>query len=378
MAFCYISRMQRCDFMKRSQIVLIFLLVISSSAFAQKEISLLSPSGKIKVTIRVADSIYYSVDVNGRQTISPSTLALITKEGSLGIQSHLSKQSRRSVNEKIINPVPHKRKIIPDHFNELTLSFREKFSVVFRAYDDGIAYRFETSFPDSLQVNDEVANFRFDPKSTVYFPQIQKRGDLDIFHTSFEEPYLKLPLSEITSSQIAFSPVLADDGTIKSVITESDLFDYPGMFLTGKKSNTLKGVFAPYPDKERIQDGEFRQWVVVSRKNFIAKTKGTRTFPWRVVALAEKDADLLMNDLVYRLATPPTTQDWSWIKPGISTEEWIIGSNLHGVGFKAGFNTATYKYYIDFASRFGLQYIMLDAGWSDNNDLFQNNAWARP
>lgn len=371
MAFCYISRMQRCDFMKCSQIVLIFLLVISSSAFAQKEISLLSPSGKIKVTIRVADSIYYSVDVNGRQTMNPSTLALIAKDGSLGIRSHLSKQKRRSVNETIINPVPHKRKIIPDHFNELALNFREKFSVVFRAYDDGIAYRFETSYPDSLQVNDEVAHFRFDPKSTVYFPQIQKRGDLDIFHTSFEEPYLKLPLSEIASSQVAFSPVLADDGTIKSVITESDLFDYPGMFLTGKKNNTLKGVFASYPDKERVQEGEFRQWVVVSRKNFIAKTKGTRTFPWRVVALADKDADLLMNDLVYRLATPATPQDWSWIKPGISTEEWIIGSNLFGVGFKAGFNTATYKYYIDFASRFGLQYIMLDAGWSDNNDLFK-------
>ena len=357
--------------MIRSQILLIFLLIISTSVFAQKEISLLSPLGKIKVSIRVADSIYYSVDVNGLQTINQSTLALITKERSLGINSRVSQQSRRSVNEKIINPVPHKRKIIPDHFNELILRFREKFRVVFRAYDDGIAYRFETSLPDSLQVNDEIANFRFDAKSMVYFPQIQKRGDLDIYHTSFEEPYLKLPLSEITSSQVAFSPVLSDDGTIKSVITESDLIDYPGMFLTGKKSNTLKGVFAPYPEKERIQDGEFRQWVVVSRKNYIAKTRGTRTFPWRVIALAEKDADLLMNDLVYRLAKPSETQDWSWIKPGISTEEWIIGSNLHGVGFKAGFNTATYKYYIDFASRFGLQYVMLDAGWSDNNDLFK-------
>jgi len=357
--------------MMRSQIVLIFLLVISSSSFAQKEISVLSPSGKINVRIRVADSIYYSVDINGRQTINQSTLALITKERQLGVQSHLSKQSRRSVNEKIINPVPHKRKIIPDHFNELTLSFREQFRVIFRAYDDGIAYRFETSLPDSVQVNDEVANFRFDPKSTVYFPAIQKRGDLDIYHTSFEEPYLKLLLSDITSSQVAFSPVLSDDGTIKSVITESDLIDYPGMFLTGKRSNTLKGVFAPYPEKERIQDGEFRQWVVVSRKNYIAKTRGSRTFPWRVVAFAEKDADLLMNDLVYRLARPSDSQDWSWIKPGISTEEWIIGSNLHGVGFKAGFNTATYKYYIDFASRFGLQYVMLDAGWSDNNDLFK-------
>ena len=357
--------------MVRSQIVFIVLLVISSPVFGQKEISVLSPSGKIKILISVADSIYYSVDVNGRPTINRSTLALITNEGSLGIQSRLSKQNKRSVNEKIINPVPHKRKIVPDHFNEVNLSFREKFNVVFRAYDDGIAYRFETSLPDSLQINDEIANFRLDPKSIVYFPQIQKRGDLDIYHTSFEEPYLQLPLSEISSSQVAFSPILSDDGTIKSVITESDLLDYPGMFLVGKKSNTLKGIFAPYPEQERIQDGEFRQWVVVSRKNYIAKTRGTRTFPWRVIALAEKDADLLMNDMVYRLATPSPIKDWSWIKPGISTEEGIIGSNLHSVDFKAGFNTATYKYYIDFASRFGLQYVMLDAGWSDNNDLFK-------
>jgi alpha-glucosidase len=181
--------------MIRCQIVLI-LLAVSSPTFAQKEISLLSPSGKIKVAIRVADSIYYSVDVNERKTINQSTLALITMEKPLGIKSHLAKQSRRSINEKITNPVPHKRKIIPDHFNELTLTFREKFNVVFRAYDDGIAYRFETSLPDSLQVNDEIANIRFDPKSTVYFPQVQKRGDLDIYHTSFEEPYLKLPFQK--------------------------------------------------------------------------------------------------------------------------------------------------------------------------------------
>ncbi|MBA4053808.1 MAG: alpha-glucosidase, partial [Marivirga sp.] len=211
-------------------------------------------------------------------------------------------------------------------------------------------------------------------KSTVYFPQVQKRDNLDIYHTSFEEPYRISLLSEINNSQLSFTPVLIDDSIIKSFITESDLIDYPGMFLKGGRNNGLIGDFAPYPGKEKVQGDEFKQPVVISRKNYIAKTSGNRAFPWRVIGIAEKDSDLLMNDLVYRLATPPAYADWSWIKPGISTEEWISGTNLHGVPFKAGINTDTYKYYIDFASRFGMQFVMLDAGWSDYDDLFKITA----
>jgi len=357
--------------MTRSQIFSVLLLIISLPTYSQKTITLSSPSQKIKVTIRVADSIYYSVNVNNNPLVLPSPIALLTNTTALGLNSNVSKQVTRTVKENIINPVPYKRKNIPDHFNEVTLNFQEKFSLTFRAYDDGVAYRFQTFFKDTVIIKNEIANFRFDPNTTIYFPEIQKRAEADIFHTSFEELYRKLPLREIKDSQYAFTPVLADDGKTKAVITESDLFDYPGMFLRGNASNALKGNFAPYPDKEEVQGGEFKQWVVVSRKNFIAKTNGARTFPWRIVAIAENDGDLIMNDLVYRLGTPSATQDWSWVKPGIGTDEWIVGINLHGVNFKAGINTATYKYYIDFASRFGLQFVMLDAGWSDSNDLFK-------
>lgn len=355
--------------MNRCQIFSIVLLLISSTTFSQKKIILTSPSEKIRISIRVEDSIYYAVDVNNRPLMDFSSIALLTGEKSLGLKARLSKQTRRTVTENIINPVPFKRKNIPDNFNELTLSFRKNFSIIFRAYDDGIAYRFQTVFKDSLQVTKEIASFRFHQKAMAYFPEVQKRDNLDVYHTSFEEPYRILSLPEIKNSQISFTPVLIDDENIKAVITESDLLDYPGMFLKGTSANSLTGEFAPYPDKEEIQGGEFKQPVVISRKNFIARTSGSRTFPWRVVAIADHDGDLLMNDLVYRLATPAVTKDWSWIKPGMSTEEWICGSNLHGVDFKAGINTATYKYYIDFASRFGMQFVMLDAGWSDYNDL---------
>lgn len=356
--------------MNRCQIILFLFFAIPLPVLSQKNFTLVSPSEKIRVSVRIADSVYFSLQVNNHPVISESAIALLTNLKNFGIHPATPKQSRKSINQNIVNPVPFKRKNIPDHFNELTLTFRENFAVIFRAYDDGISYRFQTFLKDSLLIKNEVASFRYHQDPTVYFPQVQKRESLDIYHTSFEEPYRICPISEINSSQLSFTPVLIDDNSVKSFITESDLLDYPGMFLKGSGSNRLSAEFASYPDKEEIQGGEFKQPVITLRKDYIAKTSGTRTFPWRVIGIAEKDSELLMNDLVYRLATPPANIDWSWIKPGISTEEWICGTNLHGVPFKAGINTDTYKYYIDFASRFGMQFVMLDAGWSAYDDLF--------
>ena len=353
------------------QILAIFLIHFSVVGFGQKTMSLFSPSKNIKIAIKLSDSLYYSVNVDDSQIITDATLALMTSFVQAGIRPALLKSSLRSVKETIINPVPFKRKNIPNHFNELTLYFRDKFSVTFRAYDDGIAYRFTTAFKDSIEIKNEIATFRFPGSDTVYFPMVQKRDNLDIFHTSFEEPYQKVPLDKIESFQLAFTPVLIA-GKVKTLITESDLWDYPGMFLKGNKTNELVGIFSGYPEEEEVQGGDFKQPVVIKRKPFIAKTAGHRSFPWRVIVLARGDADLLMNDLVYRLGSPAQAgMDWSWIKPGLSTEEWICGSNIYHVDFESGINTATYKYYIDFASRFGMEYVMLDAGWSDNNDLFK-------
>lgn len=352
-------------------ILSLLLTMLSLSAFCQKAFTLTSPAGNISVSIRNADSIYYSVAVNGNPVIASSAIALLTDHGALGISPRNASQNKKSIEETIVNPVPFKRRLIPDHYNEIILTYGKTFAVIFRAYNDGVAYRFRTNFGDSIRIVREIASFRFAHPADAYFPEVQKRENVDIYHTSFEEPYKVLPLQKIQPSQICFTPALIDDKKIKTVITESDLFDYPGMFLRGSSANALEGDFAPYPSKEHVQGGEFKQVVAIEREKFIAKTKGARTFPWRVIAIGEKDGDLLMNDLVYRLATAAEKSDWSWIKPGISTEEWIISSNLRGVDFKTGINTETYKYYIDFASRFGFQYVMLDAGWSDNDDLFK-------
>jgi alpha-glucosidase len=351
------------------QILTLNLFLLSCVAFGQRQLEVFSPDANVKVSVTIGDSVYYSVHFGSTNVLTRSSLALITDKFSAGVKANIPKASRRSVKETIVNPIPFKRKIIPDEFNELKLDFK-MYSITFRAYNDGVAYRFSTNVKEQLIIIDEVANFNFATSDTVYIPLVQKRENLDIFHTSFEEPYFKASLQSLASSQVGFSPILVN-GKIKTVITESDLLDYPGMFLRGTQRNSLKGLFAPYPKTEEVQGGEFKQHVVLTREKFIATTSGTRTFPWRVIVLAKNDADLLMNDLVYRLASPPASKDWSWIKPGISTEEWILGSNIYGVDFESGLNTATYKYYIDFASRFGMHYVMLDAGWSDPNDLFK-------
>lgn len=348
------------------------LLFSINSSHAQKPFELLSPSGNLKVIVESIDTIRFSIFSGSDEIVSKSAIALQLANGQwLGAKSKLTRSQTRSVRDTIINPVPHKRYYVPDKFNEMTLQSKEKFSVVFRAYDDGVAYRFQTQMKDSVTIKNELASLKFSNNPVVYMASVNKRDNADIFHTSFEEPYNISKLSEISSTKVGFSPILVDLGHSKVFVTESDLLDYPGMFLIGNSKDQLKGLFAPYPAKEEVQGGEFKQKVVIQRKDFIAKTKGTRSFPWRVIGYSKKDADLLMNDLVYRLASKPAAREWSWVKPGMSTEEWICGINLYNVPFKAGLNTATYKYYIDFAARFHLTYVMLDAGWSDNDDLFK-------
>lgn len=353
-------------------IVLTLFLAFGFKTIAQSSFRLTSPNGMIAVEIAVQDTLTYSVSILNDRIISNAQAAMNLSSGEwLGIKNKLQKAGKRSVHNVIENPVPAKRKFIPDYYNELTMEFKNQVAVQFRVYDDGVAYRFKTSKKDSITVAQEISTFGFTDNGTVYWPEVQKRDDCDIYHTSFEEPYKILPVSDIGPASMAFSPVLVDAGKAKVLLTESDLLDYPGMFLKGSSGKILQGEFAAYPDREVVQGGEFKQWVVKSRKAYIAKTTGTRPFPWRVIGIALQDKDLLMNDLVYRLASPPMEKDWSWVRPGISTEEWINGINLHGVDFKAGYNTASYKYYIDFAADVGLDYVMLDAGWSDVNDLLK-------
>ncbi len=362
----------KCNYFS-TYLTIAFIILINGSAWSNDTLRVSSPSGKISVKVWMGTQLTYSISFNGRTILDPSLIDLILENGrSLSFSNSIRSTSVKKVNEQIISPVPEKRKAIPDIYNLLSISFRQPYKVEFRVYDDGVAYRILTLYKDSIKIRNEVAEFCFPGKPSVYLPRIQKKEDADIFHTSYEEEYPLRKMDSLLDGMLGYNPVLvAPESDPKIGITESDLEDYPGMFLGGTGTSKLRGIFAGYPLEEQVSGDTYKQMKVTKRASYIARTHGTRSYPWRVLLIAEEDKDLPGNDIVYRLGAPSRISDPSWIKPGNLTDEWIIDINLFNVPFRAGLNTASYKYYIDFAKRFGFDRVMMDAGWSDNDDLFK-------
>ena len=356
-------------------VLAILFIIVYLNGWCEDTLSICSPSGKICVKIWMAKNLEYRIYENSVSILEPSNAnLLLSNNQSFSINNSIRSHSIKKVTNEIISPVPEKRKKIKDDYNLISIVFKKPYKVEFRVYDDGVAYRFITSFKDSVTVQNEVASFHFSTSSAAYFPSIHKRDDADIFHTGFEELYPLRQLDSIKTTEVGYSPVLVtQQGKPKIAIVESDLEDYPGMFLTGNSSNVLKAIFAPYPLEEKMTGGEYPQSLVTKRADYIARTKGARSFPWRILMIADEDRQLPSNDIVYRLASPSRIGDASWVNPGKGTDEWTINVNLFNVPFRSGVNTASYKYYIDFAKRFGFNRIMMDAGWSDNMDLFKIN-----
>ena len=337
--------------------VLVCLLVCACNAVAQSSYDLRSPDGRIEIRIRTANELRYDVLLKGAAVLENCTLSLDVEHKKLGVSPRVASAIPRTYNQTIKPPVRQKFAEIRDAYNELRLSMEGGYAVVFRAYNEGAAYRFETSLPQrQAKIYSEGASFNFPRNFTVFYPQE------DSFFSHNERKYLPQRLSEIAPAFIATLPAVVDvGGGAKLAIAESDVEDYPGLWLRGTDSSGLTATFPPYPLKEKLEhDRDLR---VVEAADYIAVTSGTRTFPWRVMGIVERDADLITNQLVWLLEAPSQVQDTSWIKPGKVAWDWWNANNVYGVDFKAGINTQTYKYYIDFAAKYGLQYIILDEGW---------------
>jgi alpha-glucosidase len=356
-------------------IALLPVVLVSIRLSAADSISVKSPDRRISVNVQLTSRLTYSVSIDGRNILQPSTIDLLLGDGrNLSDDLRTTKKTVKIYNETITSPVPEKRKQIANYYNELKLDFKQPYTLLFRVYNDGVAYRIMTKFKDSIVIKNETALFAFDKGKSVLLPIIQFKKEVDKFHTSFEELYKLKRIDSLDQETLAYTPVLVGTGNeVKIGITESDLEDYPGMFLSGTTGDALQGTFATYPLEEKMTAGEFPQAIVTKRADYIAKTKGTRDLPWRVLMIATEDKELPGNDLVYRLGSPSRINDASWVNPGKGTDEWIIGVNLFNVPFKSGVNTATYKYYIDFVKQFGFDRIMMDAGWSNYQNLFDIN-----
>lgn len=328
-----------------------------------KDYRILSPDGRTEVTVSVGQDLRWQVCRDGQTVILPSEMALILDDGTiLGASPRVKSAKTDSVDKAIPTPVYHKSEI-HDRYNRLVLKMAGDYSVEYRAYDSGAAYRFITSRKGGMTVRDESVHFRFDNDYGTFIPYVNDNRGGERYCYSFESYYTEVPMSRMLDDSLSIVPYIVDLGGKKAAVMEAGAEDYPGMFLkldTGDRKS-LTGEFAPYP----LEYGRRGRYTVpVRRASYIARTEGTRTFPWRVLAIADRDIDLLENDLAQCLAPECRLDDVSWIKPGKTSWEWWSGIHVTGVDFRAGINTETYRYFVDFSADNGLEYVLIDAGWS--------------
>ena len=350
-------------------LLILFALLVSVEVFAVKEYKLLSPNGKLEIVISAEPGLSYSVKCNGDEVLAPSQIGLKVYEGAtIGEKVVVKKVKRTSVNTGIPTKF-YFRDVIKDHYNALRIDFAARYAVEFRAYDEGVAYRFVTNFKKDFKLENEIAEFAFAKDYKGYFPYTNLTGTKkDKYFTSFESPYEHIQLSQFDKEKVAFTPVIVEADKYTVSILESDVEHYPGMFASSANGKTaIRGEFAPMPDKVVVGGYHNLQGVVESRKPYIAECKAATNMPWRIVLVTDNANTLLDNDMVYRLASPSRIEDTSWIKPGKVAWEWWNHWGLTGVPFKAGVNTATYNYYVDFAAKHGIEYVILDEGWAVRN-----------
>lgn len=341
----------------------------STAATPQARFSLRSPDRKTEVIVETARQLTISITRAGRVLLAPSPIGLeLEGHKKFGTEPTVNGSRIDSVRETIIPVVAEKRSVIADIYRQLTLDFAGEWAVIVRTYDDGVAYRFTTNLPGRIRVVNEDAALRLESGDSVWFPEETS------FITHSERSYQFLAVNSIADTQMCCLPaiVVKPRGTILA-ITESDLLDYPGLSLrgAGRGEPTLQALLPRYPAEEQLVGD--RTKTVTRREPYLAVTAGTRAFPWRVFGIAERDGDLVSNDIVYRLGSPCAIAEPSWIRPGKVAWDWWNANNISGVPFKSGINTETYKHYIDFASSAGIEYVIFDEGWSTPSDLFQIN-----
>ncbi|MFO8002212.1 MAG: glycoside hydrolase family 97 protein [Marinilabilia sp.] len=349
-------------------------LLCSSSLYAAEQGNgymhrITSPDESLEVSVVVDEKIVWDVKKDGESVGRTSGISMeLEEQGILGDDPEVKDVSRES-NEGVIETGLYKKSEVPNDYEELHVEFEGDFKVIFRVYNDGMAYRFVTLFDEEIKVKNETTGFLFPRADEVFVPYI--RQPYGRYQTSFESTYDVLQMSEIQPDSLIIAPLMLKNNNGSSVVlTEADLEDYPGMFYkVNDDANGFDTEFAEYPLEEEQGGHNNLQSRVTKRAGYIAKTSGERVFPWRVLAVGSNDYELLDNDLVYKLASPSRIEDTSWIKPGKVAWDWWNDWNIYDVDFRAGINTETYKYYIDFAAEKDVEYVILDEGWSESTNL---------
>ena len=354
----------------KAKLFFLFCLISLCASAGNYEVS--SPNGKLKVTITTDEGVKWSVDYDGRQVLLPSVIDIRLSQGrkTYGL-GKVGKVARHAVNGSFKNPF-YKKLNISDAYGQLLLYTTEKFTIEVRAYDDGVAYRLISSNKKPLTVTDETVEFCFGDDYQAFVPYVNDNRGGERYCYSFESYYDEAPLSKMYPDSLAITPlaVCLPDG-MKAIVMDAGVENYPGMMLKKGEGNVLKAEFAPYPLEQEIGGYDRLNLVPTKRADYIAKFVKQQSLPWRAVVITERDADILSCDMAQRLAPACRIADTSWIKPGKVAWDWWNNCNITGVDFLSGMNTDTYLYYIDFAAKNRVEYIIIDEGWSGKESLME-------
>ena len=322
--------------------------------------------GDMVVNINVDKSITWDITKGKTLVLKPSVISLQTDKQIFG------------VNPKVRKATVHNYKNDDNGGYQQLLLSCNGYDVEFRVYLNAAAYRIIPKKMINKVVN-ETSEYRFAGDYQSFVPYVNDNRGGERWCYSFESYYDEAPLSKMYQDSLAITPlaVCLPEGK-KAVVMEADVENYPGMYLLKGTSTTasashassaysLHAAFPPYPLKEAIGGYNRLNLVPTERANYIAE-KVTR-LPWRIVLVTDEDKQLVGNDIAKLLGAKCRIKDTSWIKPGKVAWDWWNNTNITGVDFRAGINTETYKYYVDFAQKNGLEYIIIDEGWSDPEDL---------
>ena len=356
--------------------VLIFFFSISKSIQSQN-LKLSSPNKLIEIKIQTLNQLKFQVSLKNNVIIENVAIGIEMSDGrSIGPKSKVRNIKRETVNQIVNVPIPNKDRKIETTYNQITISLTSNFDVIFRAYNDGVAYRIYDKRNKPKNVIYEKMTLNFPADTSTYFPWEES------MYSHNERLYNHIDISKLKDADFCSLPVLIETDNGKVLFTESSLYNYPGMFLEKNQNSNLISKFPNYVlkavpagsyDKEK-GEGSDRTQDIVEEANFIAKLSGSRNLPWRVFIVSDDDRTFVESNLVTILSEKSKIEDTSWIKPGKVAWDWWNSNNIYGVDFKAGINQETYKYYIDFASENGIEYILLDEGWTKSTtEIYEAN-----
>jgi alpha-glucosidase len=367
---------------KKTIMSLCCLMAMSLSA-ADYEVS--SPNGKVRVMVTAGETVSWSVSYDGKTVLLPSEINIQLQQGSktLGI-GKVGKVVKKQIHGSFENAF-YRKQTVRDDYGQLLMQTNQKMTIEVRAYDDGAAYRLISGSTKPMLVKNETVEYCFEDDYQAFIPYVNDNRGGERYCYSFESYYDEQPLSAMFADSLAITPlaVCLSQG-LKALLMDAGVENYPGMMLVRSdqsnhkhqtsniKHQTLQAVFAPYPLEQEIGGFDRLNLVPTKRADYIAQINARQALPWRVVVITEKDADILNCDMAQRLAPACRIADTSWIRPGKVAWDWWNNLNITGVDFPSGMNTNTYLYYIDFAAKNHLEYIIIDEGWSGKESLLED------